>query len=64
MTTLQATLELILSTDEVAGAFIQDPDLASLTNLLILALLGAGPLLGQVRRAVALHYRGCGCGCV
>lgn len=61
MPTLEASLKLILSTNQVAGAIIEDPDLA---NLLVLALLRVRPLGGQIRRAIALHDRGCGCGCV
>lgn len=61
MPTLEASLKLILSTNQVAGAIVEDPDLA---NLLVLALLRVRPLGGQIRRAIALHDRGCGCGCV
>lgn len=61
MPTLEASLKLILSTNEVAGAIVQDSDLA---NLLVLALSRGRPLLRKIRCAVALHYRGCGCGCV
>lgn len=57
MPTLEASLELVLSTNEVTGAIVQDSDL---TDLLVFALLRVWPLCWQIRGAVVLHYRGCG----
>lgn len=61
MPTLQASLELVLSANQVAGSIIQDSDL---TDLLVFALLRVRPLRWQIRVAIALHYCGCVCGCV